>query len=141
MITDIHENISSRNRGSEIVFESHIFSEKANKRWDIDRAIDERVYDSGALEVYNLNEVGVTYVVKNSLFDSFVLQDETELKIKIEGYEIDRSTRYNISETNRVSKKESLGEATEIVPLKNGDYNISAKDWSGKIKVEVLEIK
>lgn len=140
-ITDIHENISSRNKGSEIVFESQIFSPKATEKWNIEESIDERVYDSGALKIYNYNEEGLTYTLNQTLFDSFVLNDEKELEIRIEGYEIDRaSSLYNINETNRVSKKESLGEAKETIPLKNGEYNISAQDWSGKIKIEVLEM-
>jgi hypothetical protein len=75
-----------------------------------------------------------------TLFDSFVLSDETELEIRVEGYEIDRSTLYNIQETNKISKKESLGEGKTVVPLKNGEYDISAQDWSGRLKVEVLEM-
>jgi len=139
-VTDIHEDISSRNRGSEIIFESRIFSEEANQRWNVDEAIDERLFDSGALKIHNYDEAGVTYSLDEMIFNSFVSKDEKELSVSIESYEIDRSSIYNINETNKVSKKESLGEATQIVPLKNGTYDISAQDWSGKIKVEVLEM-
>ncbi len=139
-VTDIHEDITSNNRGSEIVFESFVSSQKAKERLDIDAFVDERVYESGALRIHNYNEVGATYALNETLFDSFVLSDEKELEIRVEGYEIDRSTLYDISETNKVSKKESLGEAKKIVPLKNGEYDISAQDWSGKLRVEVLEM-
>jgi hypothetical protein len=139
-VTDIHEDITSSNIGSEIVFESYILSEKAKERWAIEEFIDERVYESGALKIHNYNEVGATYALNEILFDSFVLNDETELEVTVEGYEIDRSTLYDISETNEISKKESLGETNKIVPLKNGVYDISAQDWSGKLRVEVLEM-
>jgi hypothetical protein len=139
-VTDIHEEITSSNQGSEIVFESQIYSSIAKERWNIEDAIDQRVYDSGALKIHNYNEVGVTYTLDKIIFDGFVLDEERELEVRIGGYEIDRSSIYYISETNKISKKESLGEAREIIKLESGIYDISAEDWKGKIKVEIFEM-
>ena len=139
-IDDIHEEINDNNQGSEIIFESHVFSPEAKQEWDLEKAIDERVYESGALKIYNYVENGQTYRLDQILFDAFVLPKETELNIKLKGYEIDSSDLYDIKEINREFKIESLGESEEVVKLKNGIYEVTGADWSGHIKVEVIDL-
>ncbi len=139
-ITDIHEEISSSNEGSEIVFETEVHSSLSKSVWDLEHPIDARLYYSGALKIYNYSENGQTYNLQQTVFDGFVLNDEKELLVDIQGYEIDRSTTYDISETNKVSKKESLGQGSETIPLKNGSYKIEGADWTGLLKVEILEM-
>ena len=138
-VTNIHESISSSNRGSEIVFASTIDSPKAYLRWD-NSTLDERLYESGALTIYNYPKDGSSFSLNQILFDGFVLKEESVLEVTVEGFEIDRSRIYNISEINKVSTKESLGKATQTVPLKEGNYTITGKDWSGELKVEVLKM-
>ena len=138
-VNDIHEEITSGNVGSEIIFESYIFSPEAKKEWDLEKAIDERVYESGALKIYNYSANGQTYALNQILFDNFVLSTESKLNIKLKGYEIDSSKLYHIKEVNRESKIESLGEGEKTVELKNGVYEVDGVDWSGHVKVEVID--
>jgi len=138
-VNDIHEEITSSNVGSEIIFESYIFSPEAKKEWDLEKAIDERVYESGALKIYNYSANGQTYALNQILFDNFVLSTESKLNIKLKGYEIDSSKLYHIKEVNRESKIESLGEGEKTVELKNGVYEVDGVDWSGHVKVEVID--
>ena len=140
-VTDIHESISFSNKGSEIIFESSIASQKAKERWEIKDSIDQRVYESGILGLYNYDEAGKTYKLNQTIFNGFVLKDEDKLEITIEGLELDKASIYDISETNKVSSKESLGRATIRVELQNATYPISAEDWSGHIKVELIEMQ
>ena len=139
-ITDIHETITDTNQGSEIVFESSVYSPLSKSVWELEHAIDERLYYSGALKIYNYHENGQTYHLNQTIFDGFVLEDEEKLDIRIEGFEIDRSTTYDISEVNKVSKKESLGKRSQIIPLQTGTYTITGEDWRGTLEVEVLEM-
>jgi len=139
-VNDIHEEISSSNKGSEIIFESHIYAPKAMEKWEIEDSIDERVYESGALKIYNYSENGQAYTLNQILFDNFVLKEEKSLKIKLKGYELDSSDIYDIKEINRKFKIESLGESEQTVDLKNGIYEVDAADWSGHIKVEVIDL-
>ena len=138
-VRDLHEEISRSDVGSEIVFESHIFSEEVQKKWELTDAIDERTFESGALKIYNLLEEEQSYQLNQILFDSFVLPSEHQLIVKIEGHEIDSSSLYSIKESNRHLDVDSLGESETTIPLKKGLYAVEAEDWSGHIKVDVLE--
>ena len=95
---------------------------------------------SGALKVYNYPENGQKHLLNQILFDSFVLEKEKILNLNIEPYEIDSSNIYHIKEINREFKIESLGEGEKIINLRNGIYPIDAKEWSGNIKVEVIDL-
>jgi hypothetical protein len=70
---------------------------------------------------------------------SFVNPTESTLLVKIKGYELDRSSKYTISEVS-TGTKESMGESVDSINLTNATYSVSAEDWSGHIKVEVLEM-
>ncbi|NEW60951.1 hypothetical protein GSY74_06605 [Sulfurovum sp. bin170] len=134
-ITDIHETITVLNEDTETVFESKIFSENAK----IQTPISERVYDSGTLNIYSYKKDNETKNINQIIFEDFVSPTESTLQVTIEGYEIDRSTKYGISEI-KTDKKESMGESINSIRLENGTYPVSADDWSGHVKVEVLEM-
>jgi len=139
-VNDIHEDVNSKNQSAEILFESKIYSPYSDTLWDLHKAIDERLYYSGALQIYNYQNNGEKKRINQILFDGFIDQKEEELELYIQGFEIDRSSTYNISEINKVSKKESLGKIDQYIPLKNGTYPIESDDWQGVLKIEILEI-
>lgn len=140
-VTDIHETISLDNEASEIVFESSLFSPYAQSQWDMDEeAIAEKRYESGSLTLYDYQEDGESKELEQILFDDFVSSSETSLTLEITGYEIDRNTHYKLTEEG-ITTKDSLGTISNSIELKNGaSYSISADDWHGSIKVEVVEM-
>jgi hypothetical protein len=140
-VTDMHETISSDNEASEIVFENSIFSPYAESQWDMeDEAISEKLYESGMLTLHDYQENGETKELNQILFDDFVSSSETTLNLEIEGYEIDRNTKYNLNEEG-ITTKDSLGKTTNSIELSNGaTYSISADDWNASLKVEVVEM-
>ncbi|NOZ90833.1 MAG: hypothetical protein GXO60_06085 [Epsilonproteobacteria bacterium] len=140
-VKNLHEEIiSGINESAEIVFANNTFSPKAESRWNFSGLIAQRVYDSGTLPIHHYKEKNVPKIFNQILFDDFVLSSENRLKIKIEGYEIDRSTKYDINEVS-VSSKESMGYVETSIDLVDGaTYHIVSDDWSGNIKVEMVEM-
>jgi len=139
-IDKLHEDIvTGVNEKAEIVFANQIYSPKAMEKFNITAPIAQRVYDSGTLPIYHFKERHKQKEANQILFDDFVLDSETKLQIELEGYEIDRSTKYNIDELS-VKSKESLGITTVSIDLVNGVYPIVSDDWSGHIQVEVVEM-
>ncbi len=148
-INDIHEDkskikISGLTVGShdfrpaEIVFSSNVISPKINDLWSVETPIDERVLSGGALPIYKYKSDGETKIVNQELFNDFIVPSEDVLKLNINAYEIDKYIKYNMYELTG-KKTEDLGADTIDLPIKNGTYQISAKDWSGEVKVEVFE--
>jgi hypothetical protein len=138
-VDDIHERINRFfNKNAEIVFESQVFSYESARRWGIGDAISERVFNSGALKVYGYEEDGETKEINQVIFNDYVLNGEKDLEIKMKSYEIDRSSKYNISELNS-NTRTLLGDATVTIPLKDGTYEIISDDeWRGFLKVEMI---
>ena len=127
------------NEKAEIVFANQIYSPKAIEKFNITAPISQRVYDSGTLPIYHFKDRHKQKQTNQILFDDFVLDSETKVQIEIEGYEIDRSTKYDIDEL-AVKSKESLGRTTISIDLVDGVYPIISDDWSGHIQVEVIEM-
>jgi hypothetical protein len=138
-VDDIHEHINKLlNKNAEIVFTSEVFSPQAQERWNIVEPISERVYSGGSLKVHKYKDDGETRAVNQVIFDDYVLNGEKNLKIDMQSFEIDRSSKYNINELNS-NTRTNLGEVTVDVPLKNGIYEIISDDeWRGFLKVEVI---
>ncbi len=130
-VNDIHENITKLDRETETVFQSIVSSN--------DKTLCERVYDGGTLPLYSYTKENETKEINQIIFDDFVDPTTSTLLIKLKGYEIDRSTKYDVSEW-KTDKKESMGESINSVELQNGTYPVSANDWNGHIRVEVLEM-
>ena len=129
--SNLHENISPVNQETETVFESSVASTQG--------VLCERVYNSGTLNIYAYTQEEQNLTLNQIVFDDFVEPSASVLLIKIRGYEIDRSRIYSIFETT-IDEKVSMGESVNSINLKNGIYPISAIDWSGHIKIEVVEM-
>ena len=129
--SDIHENIATLNTNTETVFQSTIASSQG--------LLCERVYAGATLNVYSYTKNDQNLKINQILFDDFVEATESTLLVKIQGYELDRSSKYSITEVS-TGTKESMGESIDSITLTNGIYTVSADDWTGRIKVEVLEM-
>ncbi|HIP51490.1 MAG TPA: hypothetical protein EYG94_05300 [Campylobacterales bacterium] len=130
-VSDIHETITVLNKDTETVFQSTITSSEG--------LLCERVYKGETLNLYSYKKNNEKLKINQILFDDFVDPAESTLLVKIKGYELDRSSKYSIAEVT-TGTKESMGESVNSVNLTNGTYEVSAEDWSGHIKVEVLEM-
>ncbi len=143
-INDIHEKklkigiISHDFKPAEIVFSSNIISPILNDLWSIKDPIDERVLSGGALPIYKYKNSGETQIINQELFNDFINPKEDLLTLNINAYEIDRDIKYNMHEITG-KKIENLGADRLDIPIKNGSYPISAKDWEAEVKVEVFE--
>jgi len=129
--SDIHESITTLNTSTETVFQSTISSSQG--------LLCERVYAGATLNVYSYTKNNENLTINQILFDDFVQDTETTLLVKIKGYELDRSSKYSIAEVS-IGTRESMGESTDSILIENGIYEVSAEDWIGRIKVEVLEM-
>ena len=135
-VDDLHEDSTLLSKRAEIVFQSSVHSQKAEQKWNFTEAIDERMYDGSYLKLYKYSEEGENKILNQVLFDSFVLENETELLLSVTPYEIDREVKYGIFEILG-NTHESLGQGSITIPMQSGVYNISGTDWSGKVKVEI----
>jgi hypothetical protein len=136
-VDDIHEYTYLFNKNAEIVFESFVYSPYIQKIWDIDDAISERVYDSGTLTIHKYKKNGQTKVLNEVIFDDYVLKDEKQLKLKLEAYEVDQSLKYGVHD--EIGTRERLGGELLTVNLVDSVYTISARDWSGTVRVKIIE--
>jgi hypothetical protein len=123
---------------AEVVFQSRVYSPKAMSKWGFSGAIDERLVDGYYLPIQKYKNEGEAKVVNQTLFDSVVLDDESELRLDVTPYELDREFMYGVREITGHGCKESLEDATVTLPLEDGIYDIRSNEWSGRVKVEVL---
>jgi len=134
-IADVHEEGGLL--PAEIVFASAVHSPVLEQSSGIGEAIDRRALESGALPIHEYYENGSSKNVEQILFDGFVKSEEGTLRLTLSTHEIDGSIKYNIRETpNR--RIDDLGTDTLDIPLQNGTYGISSKDWNGDVRVEVF---
>jgi len=132
-VNDLHELFSSK---AEMVFESSVHSLKAQEKWNFTNAIDERMLDSGYLKLYKYTNEGERKTLNQVVFNSYILEGEDTLNLEITPYELDIDKKYKLIEVSN-KPHETLGKGTLVIPMKNGIYDISGADWSGKVKVEV----
>jgi hypothetical protein len=123
---------------AEVVFQSRVYSPKAMSKWGFSGAIDERLVNGYYLPIQKYKKEGEAKVVNQTLFDSVVLDDESELRLDVTPYELDREFMYGVREITGHGSKESLEDATVTLPLEDGIYDIRSNEWSGRVKVEVL---
>ncbi len=136
-VDDIHEHTYFLNKSAEIVFESQVFSPYVEKKWGIADAISERLYESGILPIHKYKKDHQTKAVVQVLYDDYVLQEETKLRLVMAAYEVDQSLKYGVHD--ELGSREKLGSQTLTLDLKNSSYTIKARDWSGIIDVQILE--
>lgn len=133
-VNDVHEEASPV---AKIVFASQVYSPKLYEVSNISEAIDKRVLESGILPIHPYANDGDTKILNQNLFDAFVTSEERLLILEIDAYEIDNSIHYNIKEGGTTDIEE-LGKGRYDIPLTNGTYEVSAENWVGEVKVEIL---
>jgi len=88
------------------------------------------------LKLYRYTNEGERKTLNQVVFNSYILEGEDTLNLEITPYELDIDKRYKLIEVSN-KPHETLGKGTLVIPVKNGIYDISGADWSGKVKVEV----
>jgi len=140
-IKDLHEDNLPLNISllpAEIVFESSVYSPAAMQKWNIQKAIDDRRMRGGNLPLYDYHDANQALSLNQTLFDSYVLDEETTLTLNIAPIELDFEPNYGVREYTGHGDNEGLGTHTMQVPLQNGTLSIQSTQWSGQIKVEVF---
>jgi hypothetical protein len=121
---------------ADVVFESHVYSPSAQKKWGIERAIDERLYTSKYPKLHHFEKKDLAYPKEIVLFDGMVLDEEAALKVDIKPIELDLDGDYGVFEAVDKGENESFEKLEFAVPMQEGSYEFNTVDWSGKIKVE-----
>ena len=138
-INDLHEDsIPFLNiKPADIVFQSRIYSQKAEEKWHFTNAIDERVLRGGYLPLHGYQKEGVKQTLNQELFDSFILEEESELTLELTPYELDMEPDYGVREFTGHGDNESIGTISIMIPAAEGIYPLQSEDWSGSVKVDV----
>ncbi len=134
-VYNLHESGNPFNKNAEVVFESRIYSPVLLLKWGIDDAVSEQLYDGGILPVHRYKKRHTYKAFKQVLYDDYLLEEEQEVMLKMAAYEVDQSLLYHVHDG--FGRRDTLGETTLTIPLRNGDYTITAREWSGTIHVEV----
>ena len=139
-LSDLHEdNIPFLHiKPADIVFESSVHSTKAEEKWGFTKAIDERLLKGKYLPLYAYHDRDISQTLNQTLFDSYILEDENTLSLTLTPYELDREPDYGVREITGHGEHESLGTTTIMIPVKEGIYPLQGRDWSGRVKVEIF---
>ena len=140
-LLDLHEDdvLFQNIKPADIVFESTIHAPLAQEKWSFSRPIDERLLKGKDLHLYAFERENISQTLNLTLFDSYILPEETSLSLTLKPYELDFETEYGVREITGHGDNESLGESTIMIPVKEGVYPLQGSDWSGHVKVEVLD--
>jgi len=140
-VSDLHEDKLPLNTNilpAEIVFESSVHSPLAEEKWHFTKAIDERVLKGKYLPVHKFSHKNTNQALNQTLFDSYILEEEKSLQLTLTPYELDREPDYGVHEITGHGDHESLGKSTIMIEAKEGIYPLQGNDWSGRVKVEVF---
>ena len=123
---------------ADVVFESRIYSPYAARRWGIEKAVDERVYEGKYPKLYHYEKTEIPYSSNIVLFDGMIVDDETTLKVNIQPIELDLDVDYGVLEAIDKTKNKSFEKLEYMLPTKEGVYEFDTQDWGGRLKVEVV---
>ncbi len=140
-LSDLHENnliFNTSIKPAEIVFESTVHSPLAMQKWGFIEPISQRLLKGKYLPLHAYHDSNTKQTLNQTLFDSYILEDEKELSLNITPYELDREPDYGVREITGHGDNESLGTATIMIEVKDGIYPLQGEDWSGQVKVEVF---
>ena len=141
-LSDLHEDKLPFNTNilpAEIIFESTIHAPFAEEKWGFERAIDERVLEGKYLTVYDFLQQDSKQPLDQTLFDSYILEEEQNLQLTLTPYELDREPDYGLYEITGHGEHESLGTMSIMIPLKEGIYPLQSEQWSAEVSVEIID--
>ena len=124
---------------ADIVFESEIFSPAVALKYGITEAISQRLYRGAVPEIVKYKKNGETKAVNQVIYDDFVIEGEKNLNIKLTAKEIDGDVRYDIVESLKDKDYDFIGSMDFEIPLEDGVYNFSHQNFTGSVKVEVID--
>jgi len=122
-ITLLSADIATIPSKTNIVFENSVKSTKVLETFSVNDDISERLAKGKALDKVSFARANESKDVNQVIFNDFVLDDETSLDIKITPY---------------LDSKNPLSTIEQSIKLENGNIELSGKDWSGTIKIEVF---
>ncbi len=140
-LSDLHEDNLIFNiniKPAEIVFESTVHAPLAMQKWGFTEPISQRLLKGKYLPLYDYHDSNTKQTLNQTLFDSYILEDEKELSLNVTPYELDKEPDYGVKEITGHGDNESLGTATIMIEVKEGIYPLQGEDWSGRVKVEVF---
>ena len=127
-------------RPAEIVFESRVYSPRVEARWGISEPLSTREKEGAAAPLRRYRQNGETQSFQQVVFDDFVLDDETELRLELHADEIDNDWRYGVLETTETPSYDALGAGTIRVSTRTpGTYAFRAGGWGCVLEVGVFE--
>jgi hypothetical protein len=127
-------------RPAEVLFESRVYSEAAERRWGITDPIAAYVKEGAAIPLRRYRANGENQLFAWDLFDGLVLPEETTLRVELRGAEVDNDPRYGVYETLTTPSYDNLGGASVTVSTRTpGTYTFAAADWSGTLSVQVFD--
>ena len=127
-------------RPAEIVFESRAYSPQVEARWGISEPLSTLEKEGAAAPLRRYWQPGETQSFRQVVFDDFVLDDETELRLDLHADEIDNDWRYGVFETTETPSYDALGAGTIQVSTRTpGTYSFRAGDWGCVLQAGVVE--
>jgi len=136
-----HVIASSDDRPAEVVFSSKVFSPEVKRRWKIEKEISNLTIKGAVPGIVKYYHNGDEEQVNKVIFDDFVLENETELRLDLEVNEIDQDFRYGVYEKlwKTVDKEyDFIGSSSVKIPLKEGTYSFSNDKYTYDVKVELI---
>jgi hypothetical protein len=127
-------------RPAEVVFENRVHSPAAEARWRGVDPISERLRADAAAPLHLYQTSGETQALGETVFDDFVLPEETQLRIDLHAYELDYDPRYQVFETLSTPYDDDMGGGPVVVStLAPGTYSLNVPDWSCELAVSVFD--
>jgi hypothetical protein len=121
------------------VFESRAYSPAVQARWGIAEPLSTCEKGGGVAPLRLYRQSGETQSFRQVVFDDFVLDDETELRLELRAEEIDYDWRYGVFETTQ-APYDDLGSGSILLStVTPGTYTFRAGDWACVLTVSVFE--
>ena len=124
---------------AEVVFESHVRSPEATRRWSMAEPVASRHREGASTPVWLFDHDGHEQFLEHSIFDDFVLEGETTLLLELWAEDIDWDIRYGIFEPLGEVANLLGSVALEVPVTQPGSYTFQAEGWNGDLQVEVFD--
>lgn len=125
---------------AEVVFESWVRSPAAARRWGVTDPLSERPRGDATAPLRRFRSSGETQALGETVFDDFVLPDETALTVDLRAAEVDYDPAYGVVETATTPYYDEMGGGRVTVStLGSGVYTLALADWSCELAVEVSD--
>jgi len=140
-ISNLNESsLPFQNNASEILFESKVTSPWIASSWNISEPVSELVRSTGVPPLWSYQATNTWQTLDHVVFDDFVRDEETVLRLEVAASEIDRDAKYGMFEiaSNLLTGATAMGSATvDLSVAQPGSYTLSGPEWDVTLRVEV----